>query len=146
MKNPFKPGSSLWRYFGSLSAENRALIFERFCWLERMKSSESEAVSIFPHLHCLTASLRGEIIWVSSRNEAFNFSGSEPRFLGMWEPESKRIFREVTGTTEGAEEEKKAEEETRHKKRTIEEVEDVVYLGTVKAPLKEVGKEVLVYC
>jgi hypothetical protein len=43
MKNPFKPGSSLWRYFGSLSAENRALIFERFCWLERMKSSESVA-------------------------------------------------------------------------------------------------------
>ena len=67
-----------------------------------------------------------EIVWVTSRNMAFNFSGPAPRLLGMWEPESQRIYREVTVILEGEEEEKMAEEE------------EVVYLGTVNAQLKEV--------
>ena len=37
--NPFPVGSSLWHYMGSLSPENRALVFEKFRWLESMKSS-----------------------------------------------------------------------------------------------------------
>jgi hypothetical protein len=69
-----------------------------------------------------------EIVWVTSRNEAFNFSGPEPRLLGMWEPESRRIYREVTVILEGADEEKMGEEE--------DEEEEVEYLGTVKAPEK----------
>jgi hypothetical protein len=41
--NPFPSGSSLWRYFGSLSSENRALVFDRFRWLEDMKTSSSSS-------------------------------------------------------------------------------------------------------